>query len=91
MTSSFTVEDTFVIEGRGLIAAGVLEGPSHGFRDGARVVITRPDGTRLASAVRGARVKTACFGDGVNIHLLLADVSAPEEVPRGSVVTIDEE
>ena len=91
MTSQFTVEDTFLVEGRGLIVAGILEDPSHGFRDGARVVITRPDGTRLASAVRGARVKTACFGDGINIDLLLAEVSSPEEVPRGSVVALEAE
>jgi translation elongation factor EF-Tu-like GTPase len=91
VTNQFTVEDTFLIEGRGLVVAGKLEGLRHGFRAGARVSIARPDGTRLVSGVRGARVSRPCFAGGVNIDVLLEEAFAREEVPRGSVVALEAE
>ena len=89
MTTQFTVEDTFLIEGRGLIVAGKLDGERHGFNTGARVSISRPDGTKLVSSVRGARVSRPCFSEGINIDLLLEEAFATEEVPRGSVVALE--
>ena len=87
--NQFKVEDTFRIEGRGLIAAGRLEGVGHGFRVGARVRVTRPDGTHLVSAVRGVNVFGGCFSEGRSIAVMLTDDIAKDEVPRGSVMAVE--
>jgi translation elongation factor EF-Tu-like GTPase len=87
--NQFKVEDTFRIEGRGLIAAGRLEGVGHSFRVGARVRVSRPDGTHLISAVRGVNVFGGCFSENLSIAVLLADDIAKDEVPRGSVVALE--
>ena len=87
--SQITVEDTFLIEGRGLIASGKPNDERHGFRAGARVRITRPDGSQLLSVVRGVNVSRPCFTEEVSIDVLLEGISTREEVPRGSVVTLE--
>ncbi len=89
MTTQFIVEDMFLIQGKGLVVAGVLEGERHGFDIGARVSISRPDGTRLVSGVRGAELLRSCFSGAINIYLLLEEAFAAEEVPRGSVVALE--
>jgi translation elongation factor EF-Tu-like GTPase len=90
VTSQFRVEDVFTIEGKGLVAAGLLDGVRHDFSIGARVRISRPDGTRLVCGVRGAEVlRTACFTESVSIYVLLGGVLTPQDVPRGSVVALE--
>lgn len=89
VTNQFTVEDAFLVEGRGLIAAGKMDGVRHGFSIGARVRISRPDGTQFVCAVRGARVSRPCLTEGFSIDVLLEGVLAREEVPRGSVVALE--
>jgi translation elongation factor EF-Tu-like GTPase len=85
----FTVEDTFLIEGRGLVVTGKMVGERHGFRSGARVKVRRPDGTQITGAVRGVDVFGSCFTEGAGIGVLL-DVSVGKEaVPRGSVVSLE--
>ena len=84
----FTVEDAFLIEGRGVVVAGVMDGERHDFGIGARVRISRPDGTQIVCAVRGARVSRGCFTENCDLHVLL-DVLAREEVPRGSIVALE--
>jgi len=89
--SQLTVEDTFLIEGRGLVVSGRPDDASHGFRAGSRVRVTCPDGSRLVCAVRGVHVPRWCFTEAAGIDLLLEGVAAREEVPRGSVVTLEAE
>jgi translation elongation factor EF-Tu-like GTPase len=88
MTTQFIVEDMFLIQGKGLVVAGVLEGERHGFHTGARVSISHPGGRRLVSGVRGAELLRG-FSGGINICLLLEDAFAPEEVPRDSVIALE--
>ena len=90
MTTQFKVEDMFLIPGKGLVVAGVLEGKRHGFHIGARVSISRPDGSRLVSGVRGAELLRG-FSGGISIYLLLEENFAAEEVPRGSLVALEAE
>jgi translation elongation factor EF-Tu-like GTPase len=87
--NQFKVEDTFQIKGRGLIAAGCWEGAEDRFGVGARVRITRPDGTYLTSTVRGVNVFGGCFSEGLSIAVMLADDIAKDEVPRGSVLALE--
>lgn len=91
MTSQFTVEDTFLIKGRGLIVVGRMDDARHGFRIGARVRVSRPGGTELTNSVRGTEVLRHCFSEGVSIAVLLHEAVAKEEVPRGSVVTLEKD
>jgi hypothetical protein len=85
---SFTVEDTFLIPGRGIIAAGKLVGLEHEFRSGARVKIVRPDGTHLFGAVRGIRISPPSLTEQRNIDLLIDVSVSKDDVPRGSVITV---
>jgi hypothetical protein len=86
--NSLTVEDTFLIPGRGIIAAGKLDGLEHEFRSGVRVKIVRPDGTHLFGAVRGIHIPRPCLTEQRNLDLLLDASVSKEDVPRGSVITI---
>jgi|GEM_PF-5906287 len=85
---SFTVEDTFLIPGRGIIVAGKLNSLEHEFRSGARVKIVRPDGTHLFGAVRGTRISQPSVTEQRDIDILLDVSVAKEDVPRGSVITV---
>ena len=86
--NSLTVEDTFFIQGRGLIAAGKLDELKHGFRIGLRVQIIRPDGSHLYSEVRGMEVSRPCFTEQTSLGLLLDAHLTKADVPRGSVIKL---
>ena len=85
----FTVEDAFLIEGRGVVVTAKMVGDRHGFRAGAGVRVLRPDGTRVAGVVRGVDVLRSCFSEGVRLGVLLDVCGGREAVPRGSVVALE--
>jgi elongation factor Tu len=83
----FTVEDVFVIKGRGTVVTGRME--SGAVIKGATVRLTRMDGTRSDVTVTGIEmfrkvVDAASAGD--NVGLLLRDVGR-EDVGRGDVLS----
>jgi translation elongation factor EF-Tu-like GTPase len=86
---SLTVEDTFLIPGRGIIVVGKLDSLEHEFKSGARVKIVRPDGTHLFGAVRGIHTSQPYLTEQRNIDLLLDVSVSKEDVPRGSVITVN--
>ena len=89
MQNGLTVEDTFLIAGRGLIVAGELTDAEHGFKIGARVTIVRPDGSRLGGKVRGTDVSGPRFDERRSLAVLLEGVMEKGDVPHGSFVTVD--
>jgi elongation factor Tu len=82
-----TVEDVFVITGRGTVVTGRIEAGR--IAKGATVRQTRPDGTGRDLTVTGIEMfrkvaDTATVGD--NVGLLLRDVGR-EDVGRGDVLS----
>jgi hypothetical protein len=57
LQTTFTVEDRFLIRGRGLILVpGLPVGCESRYRIGDPIVLQRPDGTRLAWAIGGLEI-----------------------------------
>jgi len=82
-----TVQDVFAIAGRGTVVTGRIE--SGTISEGARVRLTRADGTMRQSTVTGIEMfrkvhDTAAAGD--NVGLLLRDL-ARDDVARGDILT----
>jgi translation elongation factor EF-Tu-like GTPase len=82
-----TVEDVFVITGRGTVVTGRIESGS--ITKGAAIRQTRPDGTGRDLSVTGIEMfrkvaDSATAGD--NVGLLLRDVGR-EDVGRGDVLS----
>jgi hypothetical protein len=90
LVTNFTVEDTFLIPGRGLIVTGELENVNHRFRAGTSVKIIRPDGTEIFSVIRGIDISCGASVNQKKIGALLEETITKSDVPHGSKITITE-
>ena len=81
----FSVEDVYVIKGKGVVAAGIVADGT--FCVGDSVLITQKDGGGMKSVVRGIEIfghfEYAAKGDCVGI--LLADISE-KDIRAGDVI-----
>ena len=84
-----TVEDTFLITGRGLVIAGQKENDLVEIKVGGAVEILRTDGTAISSQIIGIdMINRRGFPTPVQnnkIGLLLKDLSK-EDIPIGSII-----
>ena len=87
--NDFTVEDTFLIPGRGLIVTGELENAEHNFRARTSVKIVRPDGTEIFTVIRGIDISCGSEVNQTKIGVLLEAITK-SDVPIGSKITIVE-
>lgn len=83
------VEDTFLIQGRGLIVAGIKEENSIQLKVGSKVQIIRPNGTKIFSKVLGIEmVSIENFTErdtSKKVGILLENMKK-EEIPERSAV-----
>jgi hypothetical protein len=80
----FTVEDTFIIKGPGLIPVpGVVPIGKERFRIGDPLLLKRPDGTSLGATIDG--LELLCPNPRGDVVILLKDFSK-ENTPVGTEV-----
>lgn len=81
-----TINDVFVIQGRGTVATGTVERGSVGVGDS--VLVVAPDGSTTRTTCTGVeafRTKLDRAGAGDNVGVMLADIDR-ESVATGSVL-----
>ena len=86
-----TVDETFLIQGRGLIVTGLKEENCAEIKGGEFVEITRPNETTIQSQIAGIefikRTNPIDFAEIRRFAFLLRDLSK-EDVPKGSVINL---
>ena len=92
MQKIITVEDTFSIEGRGLVVTGWKENSSVNIKMNDLIEILRPDGTTIKSQIAGVErfVNRKYFSESSeteNIGFLLKDLSK-KDVPKNSIISL---
>ena len=81
----FTVEDTFLISGRGLVPIpGIVPEGEERFRVGDAIMLRRPDGSLLAWEIGGLEILTG--GPPHHDVVLLLKGLGKEDVPIGTEV-----
>ncbi|HEX2617673.1 MAG TPA: hypothetical protein VHL57_09030 [Flavobacteriales bacterium] len=78
-----TVENTFMITGRGLVLVPGLGAHARNVRAGARIRLVRPDGSTMHTTIQGDS-----FNDGH--ELLIGPEVMKTDVPVGTEVWLDE-
>jgi translation elongation factor EF-Tu-like GTPase len=79
-----TVEDTFIIQGRGLVPVpGLIPVGNERFKVGDPLLLKRPDGHELLTSIGGLELSTP--NPRHEVGILLKDMSK-EDVPKGTEI-----
>lgn len=84
-TLLFTVVDTFMIEGRGLVLAADVRSDQVGLRVGQSIELRRPDGSTAVSEVAGI-AHVSPYDPERALDILLPPGISKEDVPAGTEV-----
>ncbi|HEX8128623.1 MAG TPA: hypothetical protein VF527_05925 [Pyrinomonadaceae bacterium] len=84
------VEDTFPLEGRGIVATGIWLDETQKIPSNALVEVVCPDGTTFRTHLRGITLFTKCFSENRVIGLLFGSLADKSQIPLRSQVWLVE-